>query len=153
MFLTRKFSIPLCKITDNTPNYWVKSSVVHLSLLVKLQGSQWDSCGLHLHIYMYMCTCITGYVYKHMNFNESISKWNNNSGKYCFIKKDWILKIKTSILDRKFTVYIKTDVKQGTKRNEKCINSCIVQNFASKISTSIVLNIFPDFTGLLRQFL
>ena len=88
-----------------------------------------------------------------MNFNESISKWSNNSGKYCFIKKDWILKIKTSILDRKFTVYIKTDVKQGTKRNEKCINSCIVQNFASKISTSIVLNIFPDFTGLLRQFL
>ena len=37
-----------------------------------------------------------------------------------------VLKIKTSILDRKFTVYIKIDVKQDTKRNEKCINSCIV---------------------------
>ena len=73
-----------------------------------------------------MCTCITGCAYKHMKFNESISKWNNNSGKYCFIKKDWILKIKTSILDRKFTVYIEIDVKQDTKRNEKCINSCIV---------------------------
>ena len=32
MFLTRKFSIPLCGITDNTPNYCVKGPVVHLSL-------------------------------------------------------------------------------------------------------------------------
>ena len=35
MFLTRKSNIPLCEITDKTPNYCVKGPVVHLLLCLK----------------------------------------------------------------------------------------------------------------------
>ena len=78
MFLTRKFSIPLCGITDNTPNYCVKGPLVHLSQCVRPGDTpitisktvvkiHRDSCGyiyicgiyMYVHLRVYMSTCIT----------------------------------------------------------------------------------------------
>ena len=71
MFLTRKFSIPLCEITDNTPNYCAKGPVIHLLLF--LRPNNMPNCNkvikIHVGIYMYvhlcvyMCTFITGIIY------------------------------------------------------------------------------------------
>ena len=39
MFLTRKLYIPLYKITNNTPNYYVKGPIVQLSLCLRLSDT------------------------------------------------------------------------------------------------------------------
>ena len=74
MFLTRKFSIPLCTITDNTPNYCVKGSLVHLSQCVRPREMpitisktvvkiHRDSCG-----YIHVCTSTCRYVYLYYSY-------------------------------------------------------------------------------------
>ena len=74
MFLIWTFSIPLCEITDNTPNYSVEGPVVHLSLClrprdilitisktaVKPLRFLWVYTCMYIYVYscvhVYMCT-------------------------------------------------------------------------------------------------
>ena len=90
MFLTRKFSIPLCGITDNTPKYCVKGPEVHLTQCLKpsetpltisktaVKSSRFMRVYTCMYIYMYICLLVLQlyypYAYTHMNFNDSISK-------------------------------------------------------------------------------
>ena len=89
MFIPRKFSIPLCKITHNTPNCCIKGPVVHLSLCLRpsdmpitnskivVKSSRFMLLYTCMYSYVYLCVHILQvhytYVYTNMNFNDSIS--------------------------------------------------------------------------------
>ena len=90
MFLTRKFGIPLCKITDKTLNYCVKGPVEHLSLCLRpsdmpitiskttLKSSRFIWVFTCMYIYMYICAHVLqtyyAYAYTDMNVDDSSSK-------------------------------------------------------------------------------
>ena len=74
MFLTRKFSIPLCETTDNTPNYCVKGPLVHLLLCLRTSDtpinisktavkSSRRFIWVYTCMYIYASTCIYVYMY------------------------------------------------------------------------------------------
>ena len=90
MFLTRKFSIFCCQITDNTPNYCVKDPVVHLSLCWRpsdtpmtisntaVKSSRFMWVYICMYMYVYICVHVLQvyytYAYTHINFDDSTSK-------------------------------------------------------------------------------
>ena len=66
MFLTRKFKIPFCEITDDTPNYCLKVPVAHRSLClrhsdmtitisktaVKSSRIMWEYTCMYIYVYI-----------------------------------------------------------------------------------------------------
>ena len=65
MFLTRKFSIPLCKITENAPYYCDKGPAVHVSQCLRPSDTPIAISKITVMQSRFMCvyTCMYIYVY------------------------------------------------------------------------------------------